>query len=351
MRRALQFARRGWGRTAPNPMVGAVVVHDGVVVGAGWHAAYGGPHAEVVALAAAGERARGADVFVTLEPCAHHGQTPPCTDALITAGVRRVVIAVGDPNPLAGGGVARLREAGIAVTTGVELAAASELNAPFLFAHRVADRPFITLKLALSLDGALATGDGTPRWLTGDAAPKYVHRLRAGADAIGVGIGTALADDPALTVRHGRRPRVAPVRVVFDPRGRLPLTSKLVRTANRVPTCVVGDAVEASTAAALAKQGVRVMAASGLLAQLAALRAAGLRHLFVEGGAGIAGALLSADLVDRLIIFQAPVLLGAGALPAFGGVSLGARTPDRWRVIERRVFGDDLMTMFAPPER
>jgi pyrimidine deaminase RibD-like protein len=178
MRRALLLARRGWGRTAPNPMVGAVVVRDGVVVGEGWHDAFGGPHAEVVALAAAGERARGADVYVTLEPCAHHGKTPPCVDALIAAGVRRVIVAVPDPNPVASGGMARLRAAGIAVTDEVETAAAAELNAPFLFAQRDASRPFVTLKLAVSLDGGLAPGDRSQRWLTGVAARRHVHRLR-----------------------------------------------------------------------------------------------------------------------------------------------------------------------------
>lgn len=232
MRRALVLARRGWGRTAPNPLVGAVVVRDGVVVGEGYHAEYGGPHAEVMALAKAGERARGADVYVTLEPCAHHGKSPPCVDALIAAGVRRVVFAVPDPNPVAGGGAARLREAGIAVTGEVERVPAEELNAPFLFAHRGAARPWVTLKLAVSLEGALAPQDRSQRWLTGEAARKQVHHLRAGADAIAVGIGTVLADDPSLTVRMGRRPRVKPTRVVFDARARLPLTAKQIGRAH-----------------------------------------------------------------------------------------------------------------------
>lgn len=351
MRRALLLARRGWGRTAPNPMVGAVVVRDGVVVGSGWHAEFGGPHAEVVALAAAGERARGADVYVTLEPCAHQGKTPPCADALIAAGVRRVIVAVSDPNPLAGGGIAKLRAAGIAVTEGVERAAAEELNAAFLFAHRDGSRPFITLKLAVSLDGALAPGDGTQRWLTGQAARKQVHRIRAGVDAIAVGIGTALADDPSLTVRHGRRPRTPPVRVVFDPSARLPLAGKLARTSKKVPTWVVCDGPPADAAAALTKSGVRLIGASGLPAQLRALRDAGVGHLMVEGGANLAGAMLGGGFVDRLTIFQAPVLLGAGALPAFGVVSPGMGAPEHWRVIERREFGDDLMTTYAPAGR
>jgi len=352
MRRALLLARRGWGRTAPNPLVGAVVVRDGLVVGEGFHAAYGGPHAEVMALAQAGTRARGADVFVTLEPCAHHGKTPPCTDALIAAGVRRVVYAVPDPNPLAGGGAARLRAAGIAVVPDVERAAAEELNAAFLFAHRGATRPWVTLKLAISLDGALAPGDRQQRWLTGDPARRHVHHLRAGADAVAVGIGTVLADDPELTVRYGRRPRVKPTRVVFDARARLPLDSKLATTAKRVPTLVLtSSAASGAASAALERQGVQVLPADGTAVQLGALRALGVQHLFVEGGAGVAGALLNAGSVDRLIIFQAPVLLGAGALPAFGEVSSGAPSADRWRLIEHRRFGDDLMSVYAPVAR
>lgn len=351
MRRALLLARRGWGRTAPNPMVGAVVVRDGVVVGEGWHAEFGGPHAEVMALAKAGERARGAELFVTLEPCNHHGKTPPCVEAIIAAGVRRVVIAVADPNPVAGGGIAALRAAGIAVTEQVATDEAAELNAPFLFTHRDPSRPFVTLKLAVSLDAMLAPGDRSQRWLTGEPARREVHRLRAGADAVAVGIGTALADDPQLTVRQGRRPRLAPTRVVFDPRARLPLGSALVRTARKVPTWVVGDAFEPEPAAALERAGVRLLRAAGLGSQLAALRAGGIGHLLVEGGAGIAGALLGHGFVDRLIIFQAPVLLGAGALPAFGCVSMGAGASANWRVVERREVGDDCMTTFAPADR
>lgn len=351
MRRALLLARRGWGRTAPNPMVGAVVVRDGVVVGQGWHEAYGGAHAELNALMDAKERARGADVYVTLEPCAHHGKTPPCVEALIEAGVRRVIVAVTDPNPEARGGIAKLRAAGIAVTDGVETEAAADLNAPFLFAHRDPTRPFVTLKLAVSLDGGLAPGDRTQRWLTGGAARQFVHRLRANADAVAVGIGTAMADDPALTVRYGRRPRVAPVRVVFDQQARLPLDAQLVRTARKVPSWVLADSPDRVAAEALGNSGVRVFEARGLASQLGTLRNAGIRHLMVEGGAGLAGALMHGGFVDRLIIFQAPVLLGAGALPAFGAVQPGSGAPSQWRVTERREFGDDLMTTYAPAGR
>ncbi|MGH7632905.1 MAG: bifunctional diaminohydroxyphosphoribosylaminopyrimidine deaminase/5-amino-6-(5-phosphoribosylamino)uracil reductase RibD, partial [Gemmatimonadaceae bacterium] len=212
MRRALALARRGWGQTAPNPLVGAVIVRDGRTVGEGYHARYGAPHAEIMALRAAGEGARGATMFVTLEPCAHHGHTPPCADALLAAGIVRVVVAARDPNPVAAGGVERLQAAGVTVDVGLEGAVAQEMNAAFLHAFS-AIRPWVTLKLAVSLDGAIADAAGRSRWITGERARRVVHRLRAQSDAIAVGIGTVLADDPALTVRDAPAPRVAPLRV------------------------------------------------------------------------------------------------------------------------------------------
>jgi diaminohydroxyphosphoribosylaminopyrimidine deaminase/5-amino-6-(5-phosphoribosylamino)uracil reductase len=351
MRRALVLARRGWGQTAPNPMVGAVVVRGGGVVGAGWHARFGEAHAEVMALAEAAEMARGSDVYVTLEPCTHHGKTPPCADALIAAGVRRVVIAHADPNPAAAGGAARLRAAGIEVVEGVAHDEAAELNAPFLFQQRHAARPFVTLKLALSLDGAIAAADRAQRWLTGESARRAVHRLRAGADAVAVGIGTVLADDPALTVRHGRRPRVAPRRIVFDRTARLPATSRLARTARKVPVEVLAESPDAGRSAALEALGVTVHQAGGLGQHLGALRARGVGHLLVEGGAGIAEALLTSDAVDRLVIFQAPVLLGAGALAGFGTAVPPDEAAGKWVIVERRSFGDDQMTIYRPVAR
>jgi diaminohydroxyphosphoribosylaminopyrimidine deaminase/5-amino-6-(5-phosphoribosylamino)uracil reductase len=346
MRRALALAERGWGQTAPNPMVGAVVVRDGASVGRGFHAKFGEEHAEVAALREAGERARGAEMFVTLEPCNHHGKTPPCVDALIAAGVKRVVAAVRDPGRDSGGGAERLRAAGIEVEFGSEEAAARELNAPFFFAANGATRPWVTLKLAVSLDGGIAvapTSGGSPLRLTGEAATKYVHRLRAQSDAIAVGIGTVLADDPLLTVRHGRRPRMAPLRVVFDGSARLPLASRLAKSARRVPVLVVTDRAEAATVRALEAKGVLVERAPDILPKLELLHQRGVRSLLVEGGSILAGALLAAKAVDRLIIFQAPVLLGPGALPAFSGAS----EIERLTVIERREFGEDLMTVFA----
>src|SRR4051812_63497 len=254
MRRALVLAERGWGQTAPNPMVGAVVVRDGAVVGEGWHSRYGAPHAEVEALRAAGAAARGATVYVTLEPCNHIGQTPPCSEALIAAGVAEVVIAVADPNPVAQGGAARLREAAITVSFGVEEEAARELNAAF-FHGLTSDRPFVQLKVALSLDGALSDHTRARAWLTGPEARREVHRLRAGADGVAIGIGTARADDPELTVREFDAPRVPPARIVFDTSAQLPLASKLVRTAPKQRTIVVCWAPDPAHAAALEHAG------------------------------------------------------------------------------------------------
>jgi diaminohydroxyphosphoribosylaminopyrimidine deaminase/5-amino-6-(5-phosphoribosylamino)uracil reductase len=347
MRRALSLALEGWGQTAPNPLVGAVVVRDDQIVGEGWHARYGSEHAEVVALREAGERARGATVYVTLEPCAHVGKTPPCADALIAAGVRRVVAATADPNPVARGGGRRLVEAGIEFEVGVEGAAACELNAPFFHAF-TSERPWVTLKLALSIDGALADASGKPGWLTGEEARRAVHHLRAGSDAIAVGIGTVLTDDPALTVRDAPPPRVAPMRVLFDRTARLPLTSVLARTARTTPTVVLAEAPEPARSAALAEKGVEVVAVPSLDAGLQWLRRAGVQSLLVEGGATLAGALLGQSLVDRLVIFQAPLLLGAGAR---GGLTAAPTRivgdAQRLDVIERRTLGDDLMTIYA----
>lgn len=349
MRRALALAERGWGQTAPNPMVGAVVVRDGVAVGEGWHGQYGGAHAEVDALRAAGERARGATLYVSLEPCNHDGKTPPCTDAILAAGVGRVVVACEDPNPVAQGGAGRLREAGVEVLVGVEESAARELNAPFFHALR-SDRPFVQLKLALSLDGALADHSRMPGWLTGDEARRAVHHLRAGADAIAVGIGTVLADDPELTVRHAPSPRVAPTRVVFDTSARLPRTSRLARSSADVPVVVVCWAPEPAHAAALEHTGVTLLHAATSRDALVALRERGVRSVLVEGGATLAAALIQEALVDRLIIFRAPLVLGGGALNAFGSAPpTRAEDAPRWRLLHTQRFGDDEMSVYAPP--
>jgi diaminohydroxyphosphoribosylaminopyrimidine deaminase/5-amino-6-(5-phosphoribosylamino)uracil reductase len=347
MRRALALAKKGWGQTAPNPMVGAVIVKDGVVVGEGHHSQFGEAHAEVEALHAAAERARGATAYVSLEPCNHFGKTPPCVDALIAAGVSRVVAATRDPSPVASGGADRLRAAGIDVTFDVEATAARELNAPFFHAL-TSDRPWVSLKLALSIDGAIADASRAPAWLTGKKARREVHRLRAGTDAIAVGLGTVRADNPELTVRDVAPPRVPPARVVFTRRGQLPLMSGLARTATEVPTIVVAESVDLAHARRLMAMGVEVIAATSLEEAMRALRQRGIRSMLVEGGAIITGALLGANLVDRLIIFQAPVLLGAGSLPGFENAptmaTLGAR---RYPIVRRAELDDDLMTVYA----
>ena len=347
MRRALSLAREGWGRTAPNPMVGAVVVRDDVVVGEGYHREFGGAHAEVTALREAGDRARGATVYVSLEPCDHHGKTPPCTDALIAAGVSRVVFAAGDPNPRAAGGAARLRAAGIEVTSGVERVAACELNAAFFHSFG-SSRPWMVLKLALSAEGAIADASRQRGWITGPLARTEVHRLRAGHDAIAVGLGTVLADDPALTVRGGFEPRVAPARIVFDDRAEIPLDSVLVRTAAMPRTIVIARDPDPDRLAALQMAGVTVVVASGPAAALERLPELGIRSVLIEGGAALAGRLLESALVDRMVIFRAPVTLGAGSLDAFANApSMTPEVMARLPVLETRAFGDDTMTVYA----
>ncbi|MDQ6717448.1 MAG: bifunctional diaminohydroxyphosphoribosylaminopyrimidine deaminase/5-amino-6-(5-phosphoribosylamino)uracil reductase RibD [Gemmatimonadota bacterium] len=341
MRRAIELARKGWGQTAPNPMVGAVLVRDGEVVGEGYHERFGEEHAEVRAIAAAGERAMGATLYVTLEPCNHYGKTPPCTRAVIAAGISRVVAGIRDPNPIAEGGIGFLRAHGVAVDVEVESEEASELVAPFLHCAK-SDRPFITLKLALSSDGAVADVNRKKKWLSGDDSRAEVHRLRAGADAIAVGAGTVISDDPALTVRGPVTPRLLPARVVFDRQAKIPLSSKLVRTAREVPTIVV-TAKGATYVPRLRHDGVTVIEASDTRAAVEALHRAGIQHLFVEGGAGLSSDLLRAGLVDRLVIFQTDIPLGPGGVKPFERLE----DLDIVRIVGESRFGDDRMTVYA----
>jgi len=352
MRRALALAPRGWGRTAPNPMVGCVLVRDGAVVGEGWHTEYGQPHAEVEALRAAGDAARGATAYVTLEPCSHFGKTPPCTDGLLAAGVRRVVFAAHDPNPKASGGGEVLRAAGIDVTGGVEEQAARDQNAVFFHAHSAAGdaRPFVALKLALSLDARIADRDGRSVWITGEEARVETHRLRAGFDAVAVGVGTVLADDPLLTARGSVIPRIPPARVVLDRALRLPVDSNLVRTAHEVPVIAIARAdAPKERQRALEGAGVRVLTSGdGVERTLETLREAGIRSMFVEGGAEIAGSLLRAGLVDRLHLFYAPVFLGPDGLSPFAALESPAITEaPRWRRVETESFGADTLVTLA----
>lgn len=349
MARALELAGRGWGRVAPNPMVGAVIVRDGEVVGEGWHTEYGHPHAEVEALRAAGDAARGATAFVTLEPCSHFGKTPPCSGALLAAGVRRVVFAAYDPNPKAAGGGEVLRAAGVEVLGGVMEQEARDQNAIFFHTHSQPDRPFVALKLALTLDGRIADRAGHSVWITGEESRAEVHRLRAGFDAVAVGSGTALADDPRLTVRGSAEPRVPPARVVFDRTLRLPLESALVTTAREVPVMVVAGTVPpAEHAAALETRGVRVLRAGDVHDGLRALRDSGINSLFVEGGAVLASEMLRAGVVDRLYLFYAPLFLGPGGLGAFAGLDdFAIEEAPRWRRLRTETFGADTLLTLA----
>ena len=347
MERALDLARRGWGRVAPNPLVGAVVLsgEESAVVGEGYHAEFGGPHAEVVALQAARARARGATLVVNLEPCAHHGKTPPCTDAIVRAGVARVVAAISDPDPEARGGAGVLRAKGVIVSIGLLAEAAAALNAPFLFAREQNERPFVALKLATSIDGRIADAAGSSQWVSGEMAREYVHWLRAGFDAIAVGGTTALQDNPLLTVRGPVTPRRPPVRVVFDRRAMLNPSAQLVSGAREVPTWVMAS-LEApvSSVTALEQNGVRVFRPESLAAGLRMLRDVGIQSVLCEGGGALGARLLVDGLVDRLYWVQAPVWLGEGAVPAFPGVPPQplAAAP-RWTPVERRALGSDTL--------
>jgi diaminohydroxyphosphoribosylaminopyrimidine deaminase/5-amino-6-(5-phosphoribosylamino)uracil reductase len=324
MRRALVLAARGEGETNPNPMVGCVVVKAGRIVGEGFHRRAGGPHAEIVALERAGARARGASLYVNLEPCAHHGRTAPCAEAVIAAGVRRVVAALGDPNPkVSGRGFARLRRAGIVVEHGALEAEARTLNVRFLTAARLA-RPFVLLKVAMTLDGRIATATGDSAWVTSPAQRREARGLRRLHDGVVVGIGTALADDPLLlpSPRTGR----PFTRVVLDTRLRLSATSRLVATVGRGPVVVVTSSRNRSRRLALEALGVRVEIVPArrgrvsLASALRRLRALGLWSVMVEGGGEVLGAFLEERRFDQLAVFRAPLLLGGrGSRPAFGG--------------------------------
>jgi diaminohydroxyphosphoribosylaminopyrimidine deaminase/5-amino-6-(5-phosphoribosylamino)uracil reductase len=338
MARAVELAARGSTSTLPNPVVGCVVVDpQGEIVGEGWHERPGGPHAEVAALAAAGPRAKGATAVVTLEPCNHTGRTGPCTVALIEAGVARVVVAVRDPWPAAAGGLERLRAAGVDVEVGVLEAAAAQVNEPWLVAMR-RGRPFVTWKFAATLDGRSAAADGSSRWITGEEARRDVHRLRAEVDTMLVGVGTVLADDPQLTVRDAAGVPAArqPLRVVADAAGRTPTTAR-VRD-GQAPTWI----------ATAEEVGGAIGGGVDLDALLKALHARERRHVLLEGGPRLAGAMLRAGLVDRVVAYLAPALLGAGpaALGDTGITSIGGAL--RLEVLDVTRLGDDVRVTARP---
>jgi len=351
MRRALELARRGEGRTCPNPPVGAVVVADGRIVGEGFHPRAGEPHAEIHALRQAGEAARGATIYVTLEPCSHQGRTGPCADALIAAGVARVVVAVQDPNPLvAGSGLQKLRAAGLEVETGLCAAEAACLLAPFAH-HITCGCPFVTLKAAMTLDGRTATAAGESQWISGEASRRDVHELRNRVDGILVGVGTVLRDNPRLTTRLGGEGRDA-VRVVVDSRLRIPLDAALITQVSAAPTLVATTPLAPKRKIAeLQDRGVQVLTCNEIEGQgvdlrdlLRQLGGYPLQHLMLEGGALLNQSFLAAGLVDRIRLYVAPQLFGGsdgkGLFSGYGIMHLAQAT----RLGELRVerFGSDL---------
>lgn len=323
MDRALSLARRGVGRTSPNPAVGCVIVRGGEIVGEGWHRKAGTPHAEVHALVMAGERARGGDLYVTLEPCSHHGRTPPCCEAIAAAGIRRVAAAVIDPNPLVSGkGIAFLRQQGIETVTGLREREARRLNAPFFMVMERGE-PLVTFKSAATLDGAIAASSGDSRWITGEPARRHAHRLRGRHDAVMVGVGTVICDDPLLTcrIRGGRQP----VRVVVDSCLRTPLSSRVVMTAREFRTIIACHDPAPEREERLAAAGVEVLRCAGeggrvdpvdLLRRLPPL---GIQSVLVEGGGRLAGALFARRLVSRVFLFYAPKILARDGIPMISG--------------------------------
>ena len=355
---ALALGRRGLGRTWPNPAVGAVIVRrDGevpLIVGRGWTQPDGRPHAEIEALRRAGEAARGATLYVTLEPCSHHGKSPPCADAVVAAGVARVVSALEDPNPeVAGAGHARLRAAGVVVEVGVVAEEARHDHAGHL--QRMRDgRSHVALKLAIAADGKVGAAGRKPVAITGEVVRERVHLMRAQSDAVIVGIGTALADDPLLTCRLPGMAASSPVRIVLDSGLRLPLGSRLVRSARDVPVWVVaGTAAPPSAEEALTAEGVTVLRVTDtkgpldLAIALKLIAARGITRLMVEGGPTLAAAFLAADLIDEAVLFDSPKVVGAEGIDALENMPLAALTESpRFKCVAHKSVGADTCTLF-----
>ena len=356
MRTALTLARRGLGQVWPNPAVGCVIVKDGRLAGRGWTQPGGRPHAETVALAQAGDAAKGATVYVTLEPCSHHGKTPPCADALIGAGVERVVCALEDPDPhVSGNGFAKLRDAGIKLDLGLLNDEAVDVNRGFLL-HRTLGRPMVTLKMAASLDGRIATKSGESRWITGEAARHAVHLMRAEHDAVLIGAGTALADDPMLDTRLSGMAGTSPVRVIADSGLSLSLNSRLAVTADKIPTwiCHRKD-IDGSRKKAWASTGAKLIAVdedngrmvpADLLTKLAEM---GITRVLCEGGATLAASLISDGLVDRLVMFSAGLTIGMEGTPVIGALGVGPLSDaQRFELSHTHQVGDDVMSLWHP---
>lgn len=348
MQMALALAKKGSGWTSPNPMVGAVVVNDGQVVGRGYHQRVGGPHAEVHAIEDAGERARGATIYVTLEPCNHVGRTPPCTQKIIDAGIGRVVVAMEDPNPgVKGGGNHYLQKRGIHVTTGVAERAARELNEGFV-TWVTTGSPFVTLKCAATLDGHIATRSGDSRWVTGPASRLFVHHMRHCVDGIMVGVETVKMDDPSLTTRLDGQSGSDPARIILDTHLSMPLTAKLLHQPSAAPTWIIcGPHGDAQRQKALERTGARVIKAalkdgridlSSLMKQLGSME---ITSLLIEGGGSVIGSALRAGIVDKICLFYAPKLLGGDdGIPISRGVG-AASMQDSLKVHDMTVFRFD----------
>lgn len=342
MRTALRLAEKGRGCVNPNPMVGAVIVQRGRIIARGYHCAVGGPHAEIEALRVAHHSAKGATLYVTLEPCRHFGRTPPCTDAIINAGIRRVICAVRDPNKIARGGIGRLRRAGIEVTTGVLKREAVDLNEPFFTAHTMR-RPFVALKFAASLDGKLATRTGDSKWITSEPARRYARRLRGTYQAVVVGVETVIADDPHLGARTKGLPD--PIRIVLDSTLRIPLRAKVLRDSNVI--IATTNRAPARKKALLERRGIRVLTFSGRISPkqlLAALRRMDVISVLVEGGGATLGSFIDAGIADSVYAFYAPILIGgANAILIGGRGTRNIAEALRFKKSSVRRFGDTVL--------
>lgn len=354
MRLALRLARKGMGQTSPNPMVGAVIVKGKTIVGRGYHHRAGEPHAEILALRQAGKRARGATLYVNLEPCDHFGRTPPCTRAILDAGIKRVIVGMKDPNPLVSGrGIRRLRRGRVLVEVGILRKECQELNAPFC-KYIATQRPLVTLKVAASLDGKVATRSGDSRWISSEASRNYVHRLRRAMDAVMVGIGTVLKDDPLLTVRLPQETSLHhPLRVIVDSRLRIPFHSKLVQTAAQYPTLVATTRAASSLRVQrLARAKVEVLVVESNVQRQVSLKALmkelarrGLMSVLLEGGPTLNASAVRERLVDHLLFFFAPKVIGGQRAPGVigGEGALRIQEAARVRILKIRRIGEDVL--------
>ena len=354
MKRALSLARRGVGRTSPNPAVGCLIVRDGEVVGEGWHRKAGAPHAEVHALRRAGDMARNADVYVTLEPCSHFGKTPPCADALVEAGVARVFVGMVDPNPLVSGkGIDRLRAAGIEVTAGIMERECGRINEAFI-KHVTTGLPFVILKSAMTMDGKTATASGDSKWITSEKARGYVHKLRAMVDGIMVGVGTVIADDPQLTCRSAGK-RKDPLRIIVDSRLRIPTDARVLHLESDAETLIATVLRQSEKIDELRKLGIEIISCRerdgrvDLADLFRKLGGMGIQSLLLEGGRELAGEAVRLGLIDKFLLFYAPKLVCGEGLGLFGGMGVG-RMGEARKLLDIQIhrFGEDFMVEGYP---